>query len=263
MAGLDRLVLEEINVGLGRASQDRRVAEDDELFTRQGAGLHQQPRRLGPLLDHSDEQADHQADEGEADAPAEPGLTVGRDEDLADRVERHAARAGPRARRPARPFSNTLGSRKAIPWPMPAGMAATAQAEARPIIKNRNPRPVGSSPGWGGFLENATAIAEVIRNMKPAMKTDTRPPANPTPRPTAAQIAARWALRHMIPSAAPRNMPIEPATVGNNSRARQPGIPPWLRVRRRRTARGPASREKPPARWPGSDRNSSSRGAGR
>ena len=69
-----------------------------------------------------------------------------------------------------------------------------------------------------------------MMNMKPAMMTDTKPPAKPTPRPTAAQIAARCALRHMIPSAAPRNIPIE----AGDRREQQETRPTESRVARRR-----------------------------
>ncbi len=59
----------------------------------------------------------------------------------------------------------------------------------------------------------------MITKMIPAGMITTSPPANPTPSPTAALIIARGALRHMIPSAAPRNSPTKPATVGNSRRA--------------------------------------------
>ncbi len=45
------------------------------------------------------------------------------------------------------------------------------------------------------------------------------PPPNPIPNPTAAQIDARRIFRQMIPSAAPKNKPTKPMTVGNISTA--------------------------------------------
>ena len=48
---------------------------------------------------------------------------------------------------PSSPLTTTLGSRNAIPWPMPAGIAATAQAAPRPIMRIRKAMPVGHLVG--------------------------------------------------------------------------------------------------------------------
>ena len=88
----------------------------------------------------------------------------------------------------------TLGSRKAIPWPMPAGMAATAQAAARPIMKIKKARPVGHLRRAAGFFENWTAIADHDHEDDPGEEDTRRSPRrsrSPGRRPRRSPRAAR------------------------------------------------------------------------
>ena len=88
---LDRIVLEQVDVGLGRAAEHGRVVEQDELLAGERAFPHQQPGGFRPAFDEPDEQADEAADRREADGAAVRGLAVGGDEHDADRVEQQPA----------------------------------------------------------------------------------------------------------------------------------------------------------------------------
>lgn len=126
--------------------------------------------------------------------------------------------SSPPSKPPSKPFSITFGSRKAIPWPIPAGIAATAQPAARPIMKIKSATPLGISCCFGCQPVNMAATSTMSIMMIEPRINARNPPAKPIPKPTLAQIRARCALRHMIPSAAPRNIPMKPATVGKSRR---------------------------------------------
>ena len=101
---------------------------------------------------------------------------------------------------------------------MPAGMAATAQAAARPIMKIRKPRPVGSSPRCGVSSRTRTAIADVIMEHD-ARDEDRHETAGETdPQPDGRADRRALGIAAHDPFGRPQEQPIEPATVGNSSR---------------------------------------------
>ena len=217
MARLDRLVLEEVDIGLGALPRTVGLRKTTNCLPARGPAL------ISSQADfvHCSTIPTNRPTISPINVKPMPRLSqaspVHRRKTLRDRVESHVRPASPRVHRPGRPFKNTFGSRKAIPWPMPAGIDATAHAEPAHHL-NRKASPVGSLLEFR-FLHEFDCdhthddIDESWRDKsdEAACEADSqaRPPHRSPP---------RCAFRHMIPSAAPRNSPIKPATVGNISK---------------------------------------------
>ncbi len=155
----------------------------------------------------------------------------------------------------------TFRSRRAIPWPSPAGRAATAQAAPRPIMRISSPKPVGIRL-TGASFESWRATALIMREDDARGNDGHQPEAEADSQTDGAteQCAAE------VPAHQPFGRAEEQARTTGHGRKEED----CDRLRnllgaehvRRRMVRGKPRPETPPIRWPATDRTNWHRSRG-